>query len=328
MVSIMSNIAVIGFGALNMDYLYGVKQTVLDGEVPIDHIKAAPGGSAANTIYGLAKLGVRTGFVGAIGDDEQGETCLKELQDIGVDTTYIRIKNGKKTGLALCISDESGRRAIYVLPGANSLLNSQDIDVNYLSQAEIIHFSSFVDEQQFNIQAELLEKLSGSVKISFAPGMLYAAKGMRVLSPLLRKSDILFINKDELEKLTGEDFMSGAKKCLKQGCQILVVTLGKGLTLELGKVITGYICDKDHEYKVETAVDFGGQPDSTGAGDAFAAGFLFGLVKQRRLDECGRLGDIMAHFAMREIGARQGLPNLQTLKEIFPSITNLNAEGA
>ena len=320
MVSIMSNIAVIGFGALNMDYLYGVKQTVLDGEVPIDHIKAAPGGSAANTIYGLAKLGVRTGFVGAIGDDEQGETCLKELQDIGVDTKYIRIKKGKKTGLALCISDELGRRAIYVLPGANSLLNSQDVDINYLSQAEIIHFSSFVDEQQFNIQAELLEKLSGSVKISFAPGMLYAAKGILALSPLLRKSDILFINKDELEKLTGEDFMSGAKKCLKQGCQIIVVTLGKGLTLEPGKVITGYICAKDHEYKVETAVDFGGQPDSTGAGDAFAAGFLFGLIKQRKLDECGRLGDTMAHFAMREIGARAGLPTLPALKEMLPAI--------
>ena len=320
MVSIMSNIAVIGFGALNMDYLYGVKQTVLDGEVPIDHIKVAPGGSAANTIYGLAKLGVRTGFVGAIGDDEQGETCLKELQDIGVDTTYIRIKKGKKTGLALCISDELGRRAIYVLPGANSLLNYRDIDINYLSQAEIIHFSSFVDEQQFNIQAELLEKLSGSVKISFAPGMLYAAKGILALSPLLRKSDILFINKDELEKLTGEDFMSGAKKCLKQGCQIIVVTLGKGLTLEPGKVITGYICDKDHEYKVETAVDFGGQPDSTGAGDAFAAGFLFGLIKQRKLDECGRLGDTMAHFAMREIGARAGLPTLPALKEMLPAI--------
>lgn len=328
MVSIMSNIAVIGFGALNMDYLYRVKQTVLDGEVLIDHIKAAPGGSAANTIYGLAKLGVRTGFVGTIGDDEHGETCLKELQDIGVDTTYIRIKKGKKTGLALCISDELGRRAIYVLPGANSLLNYRDIDVNYLSQAEIIHFSSFVDEQQFNIQAELLGKLSGSVKVSFAPGMLYAAKGMQALSPLLRKSDILFINKDELERLTGDNFVPGAKKCLEQGCQIIVVTLGKGLTLESGKVITGYICDKDHEYKVEAAVDFGGQPDTTGAGDAFAAGFLFGLRKQWRLDECGRLGDTMAHFAMREVGARRGLPNLHTLKEIFTSITNLDAEGA
>ena len=114
--------------------------------------------------------------------------------------------------------------------------------------------------------------------------------------------------------------MSGAKKCLKQGCQILVVTLGKGLTLEPGKVITGYICDKDHEYKVETAVDFGGQPDSTGAGDAFAAGFLFGLIKQRKLDECGRLGDTMAHFAMREIGARAGLPTLPALKEMLPAI--------
>ena len=311
-----------------MDYLYGVKQTVLDGEVPIDHIKAAPGGSAANTIYGLAKLGVRTGFVGAIGDDEQGETCLKELQDIGVDTKYIRIKKGKKTGLALCISDELGRRAIYVLPGANSLLNSRNIDINYLSQAEIIHFSSFVDEQQFNIQAELLEKLSGSAKVSFAPGMLYAAKGMQALSPLLRKSDILFINKDEIERLTGDNFMPGAKKCLEQGCQIIVVTLGRGLTLEPGKVITGYICDKDHEYKVEAAVDFGGQPDSTGAGDAFAAGFLFGFRKQWRLDECGRLGNTMAHLAMREVGARQGLPDLHTLKEIFPSITNLDAAGA
>lgn len=322
MVSIMSNIEIIGFGALNMDYLYGVKQTVLDGEIPVDHVKAAPGGSAANTIYGLAKLGLGTGFVGAIGNDEQGKTCLKELQDIGVDTTHIRIKKGSKTGLALCISDELGRRAIYVLPGANSVLNFQDIDVDYLRRAEIIHFASFVDEQQFNIQAELLEKLAGSAKISFAPGMLYAARGMQALSPLLRKSDILFINKDELEKLTGEEFMSGAKGCLKQGCQIVVVTLGKGLTLEPDRVITGYICDKDHEYKVESTGDFGDQPDSTGAGDAFAAGFLFGLVKQRRLDECGRLGNMMAHFAMIEVGARQGLPNLHTLKGMFPSITS------
>ena len=149
----MSTIEIIGFGALNMDYLCRVKQTILDGEITIDHIKASPGGSAANTIYGLAKLGLRAGFVGAIGDDEQGEICLKELRDIGVDTTHIRIKKGERTGVALCISDELKRRAIYVLPGANSLLNSQDVDINYLSQAEIIHFASFADEQQFNIQA-------------------------------------------------------------------------------------------------------------------------------------------------------------------------------
>jgi ribokinase len=318
----MSTIEIIGFGALNMDYLYQVKQIVLDGEVPIDHVTATPGGSAANTIYGLAKLGVRTGFVGAVGDDAQGKTCLKDLQSIGADTTHIRVKKAKKTGIALCVTDELGRRAIYLLPGANSVVNSQDIDANYLNQAKIVHFSSFVDEKQFIVQAELLEKLSGSVKISFAPGMLYAVRGMQALLPLLQKTDVLFINKDELEKLTGENFVAGAKECLKQGCQVVVVTLGKGLSLAPGQVMSGYICDKDHEYKVESSVAFAGQLDSTGAGDAFAAGFLFGLVKQRKLDECGQLGDMMAHFAMKEAGARQGLPTLHTLQEILPSITN------
>jgi ribokinase len=318
----MSTIEIIGFGALNMDYLYQVKQIVLDGEVPIDHVTATPGGSAANTIYGLAKLGVRTGFVGAVGDDAQGKTCLKDLQSIGADTTHIRVKKAKKTGIALCVTDELGRRAIYLLPGANSVVNSQDINANYLNQAKIVHFSSFVDEKQFIVQAELLEKLSGSVKISFAPGMLYAVRGMQALLPLLQKTDVLFINKDELEKLTGENFVAGAKECLKQGCQVVVVTLGKGLSLAPGQVMSGYICDKDHEYKVESSVAFAGQLDSTGAGDAFAAGFLFGLVKQRKLDECGQLGDMMAHFAMKEAGARQGLPTLHTLQEILPSITN------
>lgn len=152
--------------------------------------------------------------------------------------------------------------------------------------------------------------------------MLYAVRGMQALSPLLQKTDVLFINKDELEKLTGENFVAGAKECLKQGCQVVVVTLGKGLSLAPGQVMTGYICDKYHEYKVESSAAFAGQLDSTGAGDAFAAGFLFGLVKQRKLDECGQLGDMMAHFAMKEVGARQGLPTLHTLQEILPSITS------
>jgi len=318
----MSAIEVIGFGALNIDYLYRVKQIVLDGEVPIDRVTVTPGGSAANTIYGLAKVGVRTGFVGAIADDAQGKACLSDLQRINVDTTHIRIKKTKKTGIALCITDELGRRAIYLLPGANSVLNSQDIDANYLSQAEIVHFSSFVDEKQFIIQAKLLKKLSGSVKISFAPGMLYAGRGMQALSPLLQKTDVLFINKDELENLTGENLVAGAKECLKQGCQVVVVTLGKGLSLEAGRVMTGYICDKDHEYRVESSAALAGQLDSTGAGDAFAAGFLFGLIKQRKLDECGQLGDTMARFVMKEAGARQGLPSLHTLKKTLPSITS------
>lgn len=319
--NIMSNIEVVGLGAINMDYLYQVKEIVLDAEVPIEQTKAVPGGSAANTIYGLARLGIRTGFLGAVGDDEQGKACLRDFQQAGVDTSGIQIKKGVDTGLAMCLSDRAGRRSIYISPGANSLLNQQDIDLDYLGQAGMLHLSSFVDAGQFNIQAELLKKLPGRVKISLAPGMLYAARGMKALSPMLKKSHLLFINKDEIERLTGEDYEAGAKECLKQGCQIVVVTLGRGAKQpQSGRVLTSYICDRNHEYKVESPADSEDRVDTTGAGDAFAAGFLFGLLKGKKLDECGRLGDTLAHFAMSEMGARQGLPTLPALKKMLPAI--------
>ncbi len=104
----MSGIEVIGIGTINTDCLCQVEEIVTDGETIIDHIKTAPGGSAANTIYGLGKLGVKTGFVGAIGDDEKGRASIQAFETVGVDTIQIRIKEGKKTGYALCLSDKLG----------------------------------------------------------------------------------------------------------------------------------------------------------------------------------------------------------------------------
>ena len=326
-----SNIEVIGIGAINIDSLCQVKELVTDGETVIEHIKTAPGGSAANTIYGLAKLGIKTGFIGAIGDDEEGKASIRDLEAVGVDTSQVHIKKGEKTGYALCLSDKLGRRSIYVLPGANNLLEWQDISLTYLNQAKIVHLSSFVEDKQFNIQIELVEKLSNSVKISFAPGMLYAIKGIKALSPLLTRTHILFINREEIEQLAGKDFTTGAKECLELGCQIVAVTLGKGIASESGKIFTSYICHGKEEYKIEScpcealplrhceersdeAISGEAQPEATGAGDAFASGFLFGFLKGENLQQCGQLGDIMAHYAMTQIGAREGLPSLSELR--------------
>lgn len=321
MVNIMSNIEVVGLGAINMDFLYRVREIVLDSEGPIDQIKAAPGGSAANTIYGLARLGIKTGLLGAVGDDEPGKACLKDLQQAGVDASPVRVKKGKETGLALCLSDRGGKRSIYISPGANSLLELEDIDLSYLGQAGIVHLSSFVDDKQFNLQAELVEKLPPEVKISLAPGMLYATRGMKALSPLLKRSYLLFINKEEIERLTGKDYVAGAKECLSQGCQIVVVTLGKGAKqVRSGRVLTGYIRDRKGEYKVEPSASPSARLEATGAGDAFAAGFIFGLLKGKKLDDCGRLGDTLARFALSKIGAREGLPTLPALREALRGI--------
>jgi ribokinase len=317
----MSNIEVVGLGAINTDFLYLVKEVVLDGEGPVDRVKAVPGGSAANTIYGLARLGIKTGFLGAVGDDEPGRACLKDFQQAGVDASQVRVKKGQETGLALCLSDRAGKRSIYLSPGANSLLEPEDIDRDYLGRAKMVHLSSFVDDKQFDLQAELVAKLPPEVKISLAPGMLYAARGMKALSPLLKRSALLFINKDEIEKLTGEDYAAGAKECLSQGCQIVVVTLGKGAKqARSGRVLTAYIRDRNGEYRVEPSLSPPDHPETTGAGDAFAAGFLFGLLKGKKLEDCGRLGDTLACCALSKIGAREGLPTLPALRKMLPGI--------
>ena len=310
----MSHIEAVGMGALNIDYLYRVNDIIIDGETSIESTVATPGGSAANTIYGLAKLGVKSGFIGATGNDEEGKTSVESLAMAGVDTSQIQAKEGEKTGYTLCLSDKRGRRSLYISAGANNLLEWQDVHLSHLEHARIIHLSSFVSDRQFNLQIEMVRKLPASIKVSFSPGMLYASRGMRALSPLLERTHILFANKGEIELLTGREFISGTEECIKSGCRIVVVTMGKGIVLESGKVITSYIRHGDKTHKIEPLFApgeaFSPHPEGTGAGDAFAAGFLFGFLRGKDMPQCGALGNRVALHAINQSGAREGLSTL------------------
>jgi len=318
----MKNIEVIGLGALNIDHIYRVERVLDDAETVVSEAQSFPGGSAANTIYGLAKLEVKTGFIGVVGDDADGKTLLQDFQKAGVDTSQIRVKSGAKTGSVLCLSDKQGKRSLYVAPGANNLLTKDDLDLSYINQAKILHLSSFADDRQFKLSLELMDRLSA--KLSFTPGAIYAPKGLKTLAPILNKTHILFVNQDEIQQLTGGDIMAGTESCLKQGCQIIVVTLGKGITLKPDKEISNAICyirDAKNEYAVEAnranTID---EVDATGAGDAFATGFLYGLLNSKGLTECGRLGDIVARFSISKVGARQGLPSSNQLIQRYQEL--------
>jgi ribokinase len=312
-----NNIKVIGLGALNIDHLYQVGHILNDGETVVNESKLSPGGSAANTIYGLAKLGVSTGFLGVVGDDAEGKMLLKDFRTAGVDVSQIKIKHKAKTGSALCLSDKEDKRSLYVSPGANNLLTMDDLDLDYVNQTEILHVSSFVDDRQFKVLLELIDNLDTSVKLSFSPGALYASKGLKALTPILARTSVLFVNQSELQQLTGEDVTAGAESCLKQGCHIVVVTLGKGASHKTFTA-TSYIRDAKNEYMVESSnKSIIPTADTTGAGDAFATGFLYGLLNGKGLEECGRLGDIVAKFSVSRIGAREGLPTLSELAQRY-----------
>ena len=320
----MSNIEVIGLGALNMDYLYKVEHILVDGETIVTESKSSPGGSAANTIYGLAKLGINTGFSGAVGDDGDGKILVEDFQKVGTDTSQIKVKPEAKTGSVVCLSDALGRRSLYVIPGANNLLSMDDVDLDRINQAKMLHISSFADDRQFKMLLDLMERLDSSTKLSFAPGALYADRRLKALAPILSRTHILFINHHEIRQLTGKDIVDGAEVCLDQGCSIVVVTLGKGQRLDSGgKTVTAisYIRDTETEYITQSPPqDVAFPADTTGAGDAFAAGFLYGLLKEKGLDACGYLGDIMARFSLTKLGTREGFPTLDQLSQRYQEL--------
>lgn len=323
------NMEAVGVGALNIDRHYVVERILEDGESEVKKVFSAPGGSAANTIYGLARLGIKTGFCGVVGDDKEGELIIEHFRRVGVDTEQIRVKPGISTGSVICLSDDLGHRSLYVVPGANSLPGAAFLDEAYINNTRLIHFSSFAGDEQLGFLISLTKRVRPETKLSFAPGALYATKGLEILAPIIGRSEVLFLNREEIIKLTGKDIKSGAAACLEMGCHIVVVTLGSGIMIDIGygasqRTITAscYLKSFEEEHYIEPVRTTSPCLGSTGAGDAFAAGFLYGLLKGKSLRECGKLGTVVALSSISRLGAREGLPTSDELDNkyhlIFP----------
>jgi ribokinase len=296
---------VVGFGALNLDKLFKVNLIAkAEEEGFVTDFKESGGGSAANTTVGLARLGLKTGFVGKVAADREGKILLNDFKKEGVDVNGVTIAKGGRSGSVMGFVDPKGDRALYVDPGVNDQLGINDIELDYVSGAEFLHLSSFVGDKPFKAQKGVLSKVSG-VKACFDPGALYARKALDVIKPIIQRSYALFPNEIEVKLLTGLGYKEGAKKLMELGAEIVAVKLGKrGCYVTNGK--------ENHTieaYKVEAV-------DTTGAGDAFCAGFIYGLVKGKSLFECGKLGNFVAFRCVSAMGARTGLPRLADLKQV------------
>jgi ribokinase len=295
----------IGFGALNLDKLYRVNTIAREEEESfIIDLRESPGGSAANTIVGLARLGLKTGFIGKVAGDREGELLLEDFRNENVDVSGIVISKKGRSGVVSGYVDAKGQRALYVDPGANDLLDFDEIDLEYASDTKFLHLTSFVGKRPFEAQKKLIKTLSDT-KISLDPGALYARKGLTSLKPIIGQSLVMFPNANEVRLLTGESYEKGSRILIKEGVSVVAVKLGdRGC----------YVTDSKEShligpYKVKAV-------DTTGAGDAFCAGFLYGLIRSKDLYECGRLGNFVASRCIPKIGARTGLPRLADLRNM------------
>jgi ribokinase len=289
------NAEVIGFGALNCDKIFQVDDLARPGrETGIISAKSEPGGSAANTIVGLTRLGIKTGFLGTVGNDRKGSLLLEDLKREGVDLQGI-IKADGATGTALIFIDSCGERAIYILPSVNDTFITTNHD--YAKKANILHLSSFTGIDQLRMQISYVSQLrSKQTKISFSPGNIYVKLGLNELKPLIERSFVLFLNKEEANALTGTSEIEDVASFLDLGTKIVAVTLG-----DRGS----YVVTRNKSLNLppyNSKIN-----DTIGAGDAFAAGFLFGQLNGKDLNESGLYGNFMASKSIAELGSRKGL---------------------
>ncbi len=306
---------VVGIGALNLDLFYEVEDLSLLGleagrevccgahgfsEVAAkvnDHgrlVSRSPGGSAANTIYTLARLGFSTGFIGKVGEDVEGDELLSGME--GVDLS--RVKREGKTGLCLVVLDSKRDRALVVEPNANDTLRFEDLDLDYIRGFRMLHMSAFVGDGPFEAQRRLVEVLPSEVMVSLDPGELYAKRGLDALRGILRRCWAVFITEGELLTLTRqEDLRRGAKEVLKAGAELVVCKRGPRGAMLFDRVGSLQFAADAEE----------GVVDNTGAGDVFDAGFLAGVLKGMSLERCLEVAHRLAAKSLKGFG-REAYP--------------------
>ena len=312
----MKKFDVIGFGALNIDKTRIVNEEVEEGERILSdyfenedfELRVSPGGSAANTVVGLSRLGLKTAYIGKVGNDEEGLFLLNDLREEGVDISGVRKENGR-SGIAYIVVGKKGKRAIQTEPGVNDTIRMEDIDFDYLKETKILHLTSFMSkytDESFLTQKKIVEKFP-DIKISFDPGECYAKRGMKEMESIIKRTHIILPNERELKLLTGCDHINGCKALLDTGVDIVAVKRGeRGCYVTNGSMECYVPSESVHVV------------DTTGAGDAFNAGFLYGIIRSKPLEYCGKLGNFVASQCIMKYGARDGLPFfLNNHKKIF-----------
>jgi sugar/nucleoside kinase (ribokinase family) len=252
----------------------------------------ASGGSTSNTIYGLAQLGAQTGYIGKIGTDETGTFFKKDMEKMGVNThlSYSEID----TGIATTFITQGGERTFATYLGAAATQTPDDLNEHIFSQYNIIHVEGYlIFNKDLILNICKLAKKCG-LKISMDMASYNLVEAMHPLIDELLKNyvDIIFANEDEAYAFTGKKEHE-ALEVLSSFCPISVVKLGAG----------GSMASVNGETTIIPAVKAHSK-DTTGAGDIFAAGFLYGLTNNYSVAETGALASKLGAKCVETIGAR------------------------
>ncbi|MFX1279501.1 MAG: carbohydrate kinase family protein [Promethearchaeota archaeon] len=281
-----------------------------DDEVFVSNLSLFSGGAAANTAYACAKLGLRTAFIGKLGrSDVFGTKILDDFHEGKVNTKYIKYSEKFPTGSAYVALNTEGERRIYAHSGAANYLSKEDIKEEEVANTHLIFLSSLKNIEGF-IEAALIGRRN-KIPVILNPGMLIIEQGLLNIETILNKIDVLIMSQRESKKLVNFNKNNLNLKTINEDC-ITIFSLGvRCIIITLGEDGALLITQKDSEIipsiKPETVVD------TTGAGDAFSAGFIYGFHQNpgfnfETLKKNVRIGNFVASKCIGKLGARNGIP--------------------
>ena len=253
-------------------------------------IMASGGGSAANTAVNLRLLGHSSAFMGNVGTDRNGKYLIHDLHRSGVDTRGVNVVAGE-TGVAIVLVNRKAQVEVVEMLGVSEPVTWVDADL--IREAKALHMTS-CDPESLKRAASIARK--AGLLVSFDPGRSTSRLGYRKLSQLLKYSDYLIINRHELTHLTGiRNTIKAARKITKKFGLTCVIKAGKEPV-----IVEGRDSFKVKPFRVKAV-------DTIGAGDAFSAGFLAGLLEGKSLKESVRFGNAAAAAKVMLPGARSPL---------------------
>lgn len=257
------------------------------------------GGSAANTIAGIAALGGRAAYVGKVSDDQLGDVFAHDIRASGVTFKTARYQDGITTGRCLIMVTPDAQRSMNTFLGASTQLSPLDIMPEQINAAKVIYMEGYLfdppaAQEAFYKAAGIAHGSGCAVSLTLSDSFCVERYRKEFQHLVETEVDVLFANEAEIMSLYETTNFDDALQIVRQKCSVTALTRS-----EAGSVIVEgedvHVIDAD---AVDAVVD------TTGAGDQFAAGFLLGFARGKDLKTCGMLGSMAAAEVIGHFGAR------------------------
>jgi sulfofructose kinase len=298
---------VVGFGTNAVDFLIRVPHyPAFNSKVELNDYTQAAGGEIATSMAGLQRLGLRTSYIGRFGDDHAGDIGIESLRREGVDMQYVETIDRARTQIAFILIDErTGERTVIWKRDEKLHYTEDEVPVEAIASTKVLHFTPHDARACFRL-AEVARD-NGTI-ISIDVDNLF-----KDIEKLLGMVDVIIASSDFPLKLFGAmDERSSLREMQRRfGSTIVGITLG-----ERGSLI---LCGDTFIETPGFAVP-GGCKDTTGAGDAFRVGLLYGMINNESIEESAKIANAVAALKCRAVGARTALPSSDEVRSLLKKV--------